>query len=424
MKWPRIRTRPAAVAALALALLSCAAREPRPATIPAVRLIETVPVETNLGAPGVASARDVWLELIRGARKSLDIEQFYVSTWPGEPLEAVLQAIGAAAARGVRVRFIVDSRMHRTYPQPIDSLGTLPGIEVRVIDIGRIAGGIQHAKYFLVDGTTTVLGSQNFDWRALEHIHELGVSIRDARVTAVFQDVFNMDWAAADTSGATSGPAPGSVRRMVPIAVAQARGDTVWVWPSYTPRSFIPDTTLWDLDALVRTIDGARSEIMMQVLKYSPESRNERLPALDDALRRAAARGVHVRMIVSDWERDGGEIRFLQDLARVPGIDVRLSTVPEWSGGYIPFARVEHCKYMVVDSDWTWVGTDNWEPGYFTSTRNLAVTMRNAGIAREARAIFEASWAAKGAAPLDPDSTYTPKVHGETPPEGATKYGG
>ena len=97
--------------------------------------------------------------------------------------------------------------------------------------------------------------------------------------------------------------------------------------------------------------------------------------------------------------------------------------MPEWSGGYIPFARVEHCKYVVVDSSWTWVGTSNWEPGYFHATRNLAVTVHHAPLARRARAIFETSWSAPGAVALSAGTTLAKRVHGETPPPGATNYG-
>ena len=91
------------------------------------------------------------------------------------------------------------------------------------------------------------------------------------------------------------------------------------------------------------------------------------------------------RLVVSDWEADNPRIADLQSLAGTPNVEAKLSTVPEWSGGYIPFARVEHCKYMVVDSLWTWVGTSNWEPGYFHGTRNVAVSIKDRTIALEAR---------------------------------------
>ncbi len=414
-------------AVLAVALSAAAAL----AASPPVELVETRPVETALGNPALPSAVGTWIKLIEGAQRSLDIEQFYLSTWPHEPMDDVLAAIGAAARRGVRVRLILDAGMHRTYPRAADSLARVPGWQVRLVDYRRIAGGIQHAKYFLVDGETVFLGSQNFDWRALKHIHELGVRIRDRRVAAEYQRAFDMDWDAATPLG--QAPDTTRVFRAVqvkrgpggpPYRIVQAPGDTVVLWPSWSPRRFVPDTTLWDRDMIVRRLDGARHEIVLQVLSYGLGSRRERDDALDAALRRAAGRGVQVKLIVSDWEKGGSGMKDLQALARVPGVEVKLSTVPEWSGGYIPFARVEHCKYVVVDTLWTWVGTSNWSPDYFHGSRNLAATMRNRPLAEQARAIFETSWNAAGAAPVSPDSTYAPKVHGEEPPPGVKKYGG
>ncbi|HEY6866596.1 MAG TPA: phospholipase D-like domain-containing protein, partial [Candidatus Eisenbacteria bacterium] len=431
------RRAPRAPAWLAAAAITLAAGPARgaapPAAGPPVVLVETRPVESTLGNPALPSPVDVWLEMIADARTRLDFEEFYLSTWPGEPTERILAALGAAAARGVRVRLILDARMHRTYPRPADSLARMPGFEVRLVDFGRIAGGIQHAKFFVADAGTVFLGSQNLDWRALEHIHELGVRIRDPRVAAEYQRVFDMDWEAATPAGqapdttrayraAQVARPPGSI----PYRIAQAPGDTLLLWPGFSPRRFIPDTTLWDRDLIVRLIDGARHEVVAQVLTYgiAERGRGPRDDAIDAALRRAAARGVAVRLIVSDWETGSPGLKDLQALARVPGIEIKLSTVPEWSGGYIPFARVEHLKYAVADTILAWVGTSNWEPGYFHGTRNVSATMRNRALAGEARAVFEASWRAPGAAALDPGATYPARPHGEEAPAGKKKYGG
>src|SRR5438093_3942174 len=414
-------------AALALALAAPAAALPPP-----VQLVETRPIESALGNPSLPAAHEVWLEMIRGAGHSLDLEEFYLSQWPGEPTADLLEALGQAAGRGVRVRLILDRGMHDTYPMPADSLGRLPGIEVRVIDMKRIAGGIQHAKYFIVDGGEVFVGSQNFDWRALEHIHELGVRARDERLARAFGGVFAMDWAAADTTApeparaAAIQAAAADARAALgplPLAIVQSPGDTVRLLPSWSPRRFIPDTSLWDRDVLLRVLDSARHEIALQLLTYSPAGRIERDSSLDLALRGAAARGVSVRMIVSDWEAGGPGMAALQSLARLPQVSVKLSTVPEWSGGYIPFARVEHCKYLVVDTLVTWVGTSNWEPSYFHASRNLAVTMWNRRLAAQAHAVFERSWRAPGARSVHPDSTYTAKAHGMASPSGGRVYG-
>jgi phosphatidylserine/phosphatidylglycerophosphate/cardiolipin synthase-like enzyme len=404
---------------MALAAPACGATSTAAgaAHVPPVQLVETRPIETTLGDPSLPSAHDVWLEMIRGARHSLDFEEFYLSNWPGEPLEDVLQAITDAARRGVRVRLILDSGMHRTYPMPADSLGKLPGIQVRILDMRPHGGGIQHAKYFLADDRVVFLGSQNTDWRALEHIHELGVRIEDPRVVAVFRPVFDLDWATAGHE-----PAPVAPPTLpLPIVIANAPGDTVRLWPGVTPRGFLPDSTLWDEPALARLLDSARSEIEAQVLTYAIADRSGRDSTIDQALRRAAARGVRVRLIVSDWEKGHDGVADLQRLAALPNVEVKFSTVPEWSGGYIPFARVEHLKYAVVDSSAAWVGTSNWERGYFHTTRNLAVTLANRTLALEARRIFAASWASPTTELVRPGVEYPAKIRGEDPPPGAHK---
>jgi phosphatidylserine/phosphatidylglycerophosphate/cardiolipin synthase-like enzyme len=416
------------LAPCALTALAAAARAEPPIT-----LVETRPVETRLGNPELPEALHVWLDLIARAERTLDLEHFYCSDWPDEPLRPVLDEIGRAAARGVKVRLLLDRRMHDTYPMPADSLGRVPGIELRTVDFRRVAGGVQHAKFFLVDGHTAFVGSQNLDWRALKHIHELGVRVRDQRVAAAFGHVFEMDWAAAgasdgdtltlDTLAVLRDRAGRAAIPEMPLTVVQAPGDTARVWPAWSPRSFVPDASLWDRDAIVRLLDGARREIVVQLLVYSPEDRGLRDTALDDALRRAAARGVKVRLLASDWMTDGSHLPELQALVGVRRVEVRLSTVPEWSGGYIPFARVEHCKYAVVDGARMWIGTGNWEPGYFHASRNLALVIDNRRLAAQARRIFETSWKAPGARRLRAGVTYPRKIRGTEPPPGKTVYG-
>jgi len=265
-----------------------------------IELVETRPVESTLGNPDLRQAHDVWLEMIRGAKKSLDFEEFYCSTWPNEPLEDVLAAIGDAAKRGVRVRLILDANMHKTYPLPGDSLGKLANIQVRILDMKPHGGGVQHAKFFIVDDEQIYLGSQNMDWRSLKHIHELGVRIRNADVVSVFRPVFDLDWATAGGE-----PAPTVVAtHALPIPLPTWEGETVRVMPSYSPHGFIPDSTLWDEPAIVRLLDSAKHDVMVQVLTYGIGDRNGRDSTLDQALRRAAGRGVRVR---SEERRVGKE---------------------------------------------------------------------------------------------------------------------
>ena len=64
-------------------------------------------------------------------------------------------------------------------------------VEVHRLDL---APGVLHAKYFVVDGRDAYLGSQNFDYRSLEHIFEIGVHTDSPAVATGLERVFESDW--------------------------------------------------------------------------------------------------------------------------------------------------------------------------------------------------------------------------------------
>jgi phosphatidylserine/phosphatidylglycerophosphate/cardiolipin synthase-like enzyme len=378
-------------------------------------LVESIPLETSLDNPDIRNAPEVWIEMLGNAQKSIDLEEFYVSHLPGEALEPVISAIEAAAARGVTVRIIADSRMYKTYPETVDKLGKEKDITTRIIDFGKLAGGVQHAKFFLVDGEQIFLGSQNFDWRSLKHIHELGLRIRQPEAVRIYQEIFDLDWALAEKNDPSLIPSllPRKEYRM-PLTVINSPGDTITIMPTMSPKRLIPDTTLWDETNIVTLIDRAKKEVNCQVMTYSPLGRDKSYYAeLDNAFRRAAARGVQVNLIVADWSKDHPTVDYLKSLALVPRITVRFSEIPEWSGGYVSFARVEHCKYLVIDSSACWVGTSNWEKSYFYTTRNLGVVVLNQKFSNRLREIFYKDWNGSYTKVIKSEVEYKQRKHGE-----------
>lgn len=378
-------------------------------------IVESIPIETNLDNPDIRNTHEVWLEMINGTKKSLDLEQFYISNQSGEPLEDILQAIIAAGKRGVQVRCLVDARMYKTYPEMVDSLGRQNNITSRTIDFGKLTKGVEHAKYFIVDGEQIFIGSQNFDWRALTHIHELGIRIKYNEAVKIYQDIFDLDWALAAKND------PNEIKNLLklqtytlPFNIVEGGNDTLTFYPTMSPKGLICDSTLWDETNIVRLIDNARTDLFCQFLTYSPANRDKSFyPVLDGALRRAAARGVKVKMIVSDWSKDHPTADELKKLSQVPNIEIKFSAIPEWSGGYIPFARVEHCKYLVIDNTQCWLGTSNWEKGYFYNLRNFGVVVKNNKVAGILRGIFLKGWDGKYTELVKKDVEYTPRKHGE-----------
>ncbi len=395
-----------------LPLLACAPTPvaPSPAAAGRVDLVESVPVETSLDHADIPDAFEVWPEMIQGATRTLDLAEFYVSGAPGSRLEPVIAAIEAAAHRGVTVRFLVDAGFYKTYPEILDHLATVPGVTVRRFDVRALTGGVLHAKYFVVDGRDTYLGSQNFDWRSLTHIHEMGVRVRDPAATAFFAEVFAYDWALA---GGAAHPGLPPTRTGAEHAWPEiAGGGPAVVTPVASPVGFLPDPSTWELPRLIALIDGAKRSVHVQVLTYDTISRDgSAFLDLDDALRRAAARGVEVSMVVSDWEKHKGTIESIQRLARVPGVTAHFIDIPPWSGGFVPFARVAHAKYMVVDGERSWVGTSNWEGDYFKSSRNVGLVVEGAALAGQLERVFHDAFAGPYSEGVDPERTYeAPRV--------------
>jgi phosphatidylserine/phosphatidylglycerophosphate/cardiolipin synthase-like enzyme len=381
---------------------------------PDFELVESIPIETNLDNPDIPNTFEVWLEMINGAKKSLDIEQFYISNKSGEALEDILTAIISASERGVNVRIIVDSALYKTYPHTVDSLSRKKNIEARVISYRRIAGGVQHAKFFIIDGEEIFLGSQNFDWRALKHIHELGVRIRHNEALRIYQEVFDLDWKLAIRNDESIIAKYLTHKRYsMPLMMKQNNGTSIVFYPTMSPQKTALDTLLWDQPHIVELIDSAKTEVCLQFLSYNPVGRDKSFyPALDNAMRRAAARNVKVKMIVSDWAKDHPEVDHLKSLACVPNIEVKFSSIPEWSGGYISYARVEHCKFIVADGSEFWIGTSNGEKSYFYTSRNLGVIVKNKNLAEAVQKIFYKSWDGPYTELINPGKEYEPRKHG------------
>ncbi len=387
---------------------------------PALQLVESFPVETKLDHPDIPDAHVVWIEMIRSAAETLDFAQFYASNEPGSRLEAVVREIERAAQRGVHVRFLADEGFAQTYPETLARLADHQGVTVRLSDVRARMGGVLHAKYFLVDRQEAFLGSQNFDWRALTHIQELGVRIREPRLVGALRDVFEMDWGpAVDEEPAQPRAAPAKREPAddrpchFPLSLL-CDGDTVRVTPALSPRGWLPDESLWDLPQIVHLIDTAEKSVRVQLLSYRAVGRDgSTFDDLESALRRAAARGVEVQLLLADWSKRAGTIEGLQSLEPLPGIEIRLVTIPPWSGGHIPYARVIHAKYLVVDGHRAWLGTSNWEKSYFVTSRNVGLVIEGGRIPPRLDRFFLDGWESRYASPVDPCADYEPPVIGE-----------
>ncbi len=412
--------RHASLMALLLALLTLTIPEPGIAQpCGEITFVESWPQQTVLDLPDIPDAPDVWRQAMAHARERVDIASFYFSRLGDgkdaygpagvvDGLAPVLdEVVRAARDRHVQVHVLADAKFYRTYPQVPDWLGGHDGVTMRTFDAGKAFGGhgVLHAKYFLVDDDRFFIGSQNWDWRALGQIHELGVLVHNRRLTADLRRVYDMDWRfAGHDSTAAYDPLPGAEAPLV-----TAHGDTVLAHVVASPRDHLPAGIPWDLPAMISMIDAARDSIHVQLLSYGLTDREKRLfDDLDRALRRAAVRGVRVRMIVSNWSTSKYRLPWLQSLAKVPGVEIRITSIPQLAGGFIPFARVEHAKYLTCDGNALWLGTSNWSRDYFYASRNVGLVVTGPGAPRDPDRFFNLSWHGPYAEDLDPCGEYSP----------------
>jgi phosphatidylserine/phosphatidylglycerophosphate/cardiolipin synthase-like enzyme len=407
------------IAELALAGLPVAGASSSPGRI---TFVESVPVETTLDLPDVPDAPGVWLDLVRGARRELDVFTFYFSPDPagGDALSAVLAEVEAAGARGVNVKLLSDAGFHKTYPETHDRFANLPGVESRLLDARAQWGGILHAKGMIVDRERFFLGSQNWDWRSLTHIHELGAVVEQPEMAADLARIFALDWSLAlgqtggeATATTATTPARGAMPDTTSWATARALqlpgGGLCEAVLAASPRQALPEGIPWDLPLLVETIDAARDSLHLQMLSYDPSERGGKYwPILDDALRAAAARGVTVRLIFSNWAKRASSLKDIQSLAVLPNLEVRFTNIPAWSGGFVPFARVDHAKFVTADGCRLWLGTANGSRDYFEESRNVSLFLRGPGCTAAADAFFDRGWRSAYAEVVDPCGTYTP----------------
>lgn len=396
--------------------LPVAPAEPPPELV----LSQSIPQGLALADPELPGAAQVWQALFHGARSHIEIAQFYVQSEPGEAMAPILDELLAAARRGVRVRVLLSSTMKDSDAPSQERLKAAPGVEVRYLNLSR-TGGVLHAKYLLVDDELLYVGSQNFDWRSLTQIHELGVRVRSRPLAGQLGSIFALDWAlaaapAAEPPSAPAAPSAPGEPALPTIASAPPLPEATPATPVAPPEvelvasppSLLPHGTRPAIEALVELLRGARRSVHVQLLKYTPYPFRSHTvwPVIDAELRAAAARGVKVRLLVSDWVLGGRALPHLKALALIPNLEVKVASIPEAKEGHIPFARVIHSKYLVADEVHLALGTSNWEESYFTESRNIELLFRDSPLATQAARIHDRLWTSRYAFALDPARTY------------------
>ncbi|HSG47420.1 MAG TPA: phosphatidylserine/phosphatidylglycerophosphate/cardiolipin synthase family protein, partial [Longimicrobiales bacterium] len=141
----------------------------------------------SLNGWGNAHRLEPVVSLIQGATRSVDVVSAYLS-------HPFTRHLADARRRGVRVRVLTPARNNKSnLARHVIHQGHRRGLEVF-----KYAGGMSHMKAMLVDDTTLVAGSSNFDSMSYHILEELVFITRDPRFVEPFRTrVWDVDLAAA-----------------------------------------------------------------------------------------------------------------------------------------------------------------------------------------------------------------------------------
>ncbi len=394
-------------------------------------LAESIPLNLTYspGSPSHVSIFHTWLDLIEMATESIDIASYYW-TLRGKDIhhkdpsdvegETIYNALLKAGTQGgIAIRIAENKPSNSSPDEDTLELSKAGAADVRAVDFASLMGsGVLHTKLWVVDRKHVFIGSANMDWRSLTQVKELGVAFINcscvAEDTAKLFDVY-WDLGKPGAKIPSSWPANLSTpyNQDSPMQVS-ANGTELNVYLSSSPPPFCPHGRISDIDAILEVMDNAEHFIHVAVMDYYPYAAYKHpqtyWPVIDDKLRSMAYdHKISVRLLASHWEHSEEEmIGFLSSLAAlnttgVMDIQVKLFVVPASPAqAQIPFARVNHNKYMVTDKQ-AYIGTSNWSEDYFTNTGGVGVIVNETmsagnqsdvsqGFRQQLADVFERDW--------------------------------
>ncbi|NLV06082.1 phospholipase [Haloarcula rubripromontorii] len=306
--------------------------------------------------------------------------------------DRVADALIAAQRRGATVRVLLEGEpvgsRTATEANTLDRLAEA-GVSVQVLTGPRARYRYHHAKYAVADEQAVVLtenwkpagtgGNSSRGW---------GVITAQPRIVDGLNQTFQSDagWQDSKSWGKyrqgrqfeRAGPATGTYP-------TEFRAESVSV--QRTDLLITPDNAQ---SGLVATIDDADDSIDV----IQPTVGNWDSPLLR-ALRRAASRGVEVRLLLSDaWyvrEENKQTAQRFREWADRNDAPLR-ATVSDPDGRYEKI----HAKGAVIDDERVVVGSLNWNEQAATSNREVVLVLHGRDAADYFGAVFTADWEAGG----------------------------
>jgi phosphatidylserine/phosphatidylglycerophosphate/cardiolipin synthase-like enzyme len=312
------------------------------------------------GQPEATCARPVCQRLmaaIAAARSSIDFAVYGVRAQP-----ALIEALAAAQARGVRVRGVVDTENADCsafgYPDTAALIAALSPGSVHC-DIGRGYTYIMHDKFFVLDGRAVWTGSTNLSDTELggEYNSDVAMLIDSPALAAVYAAEFEEMYGGAFHHKKLDNP---------PHGLTLAGGTRV---ESYFSPS---DGAL--AHAVLPLIETARSTLDVAMFFFTD-------PDAARAMIAAAARGVRVRVVLDATGAANAASKSPQLCAA--NIPVKIEN---WGGK-------SHSKWAVADAGTVLFGSMNWTGAGDRDNDENTLVVHDRALAAQFQAEFERQWA-------------------------------
>lgn len=319
------------------------------------------------------------LQAIAEAHDHIDLELYLVEA--GSCAETIVQALEQAAEREVRVRCLFDSYGSLAFTLSLRRRLIDAGVELRFYNPIGWRKGLNnlyrdHRKLLLVDQRVAIVGGTGVTdefWQPIDNTcdwHEVMVEIKGPLVLD-WQMLFDRQWRANISRKAWKPATHFGLQRLPQVPVELTGMGRVAYADAHQHRDI--------LQSLVRAINSAKGRIWLATPYFLPTWRVRR------SLRRAASRGVDIRLLLTGPRTDHPSVRYAghRYYPRLLKAGVQIF---EYQPCFL------HLKMVLID-DWVSIGScnfDHWNL-HFNLEANLEAL--DASLTRAVAASFEADFA-------------------------------
>ncbi len=330
-------------------------------------------------------AIDRVIELLKDAKKEFSF-QTYLFEYDSESAKRLLDALASKQKEipGFKVNILYDRDLN-----PFDTLKD--ALERHGVDAQAaaytpaVSRASNHAKVYILDGQTALLGGDNVDNPSER---DLMVLLRGPVVATLLRD-FDAAWSQSSSflnatrtpPSHAKGEAMSSTRPQVPMTLLSKKG-----------VGFVGDYYQNDADqALLAAMKAAKREIRIA----SPNLNDVKVW---EAIAEATGRGVKVRLSVpKDYNNVGSGIdrspnrdllTFWAQLPKKSQANLEL----RWSSEDGKTPHDDHTKYLSVDGEWAYVGSQNMDNQSWSFSREVGLGIDDASETARLDAAFDATW--------------------------------